>query len=306
MKIHVLTIMLIVILFSRDAFASSAEERLLGKAAIAFVLLLVWWLGSLAWRRVKSKLKAHAVASAMDENNTSPERSSGQTILVDCLPLVFIVFSFVLLIKFTEFYFLFAWGISFAVGFGVWQLQKGWEEFKEPELTEKELEELEEELEETTRENIKYISSRLRTNDLTVLNEGFHLFEMSIAQLFNKEQELLKIVTGLENVDGNSLRQEQALDQQIKLFEYEYGALDRNNKKELLPLMFSGDMQSSESPYIGERVLVAHLLDRYESLLAADGLRLDSQKKAYLEENPYSDRLPIGDLDSFECHYYYA
>ena len=55
MKIHVLTLMLIVILFPKDAFASSAEERLLGKAAIAFVLILVWWFGSSIVKRVQAE-----------------------------------------------------------------------------------------------------------------------------------------------------------------------------------------------------------------------------------------------------------
>ena len=42
------SLLTIFIVLPSYAFAATSEERLLGKAAIALALLLLWWLGSIA------------------------------------------------------------------------------------------------------------------------------------------------------------------------------------------------------------------------------------------------------------------
>lgn len=117
------------------AFAASAEERLLGKAAIVLVLLLLWWLGSISFRWVKKKLLTPKPSTTEKEIEKYQRDKSGVDALVDALPLFVWVLATALLVWKFEFYFIFAIGLAILPSFIVWQIQESWREARRPEKT---------------------------------------------------------------------------------------------------------------------------------------------------------------------------
>jgi hypothetical protein len=165
--------------------------------------------------------------------------------------------------------------------------------------------------EEATQANIKIISERLRNNDLSVLTEGYKQHELSIAHLFNAELTLQVIANKLmlrSNIYKTAVSKEASKQPtpeaitKILLPDLKelYKAVPLDAKYQLLPLFFfndSGKMSADWSPFLGDTEFIDPLRSQFVKLLEKDGLNLESLKQEYLEEFPYSYKLPIGSLD---------
>jgi len=195
-----------------------------------------------------------------------------------------------------------------------------------------------------TRANIKIISERLRNNDLSVLKEGYKQHELSIAHLYNTEQTLQVIANKLKanaalqylavevvKKGGEKSKSKAGHTTQEKIddaiskeankqltpkaiaksllpdLKELYKEVSLDSKYQLLPLFFSnrsGKMDADCSPFLGDTEFIDPLRAHFVKLLEKDGLNLENLKQEYLEEFPYSYKLPIGSLDSTEWNSY--
>jgi hypothetical protein len=133
------------------------------------------------------------------------------------------------------------------------------------------------------------VLEQLKLGNIGILqSENYTFEEKATANLHLKEIGLMNVVNDIDNSSSDT--------EVAHVIQKTYSGLDRQSKKELLPLIFSGDMKTKKSPYIKNEPIRKTVEKAYIKLIKDDGLNLQNLKYSYLEETPYSEKLPVGTL----------
>jgi hypothetical protein len=137
---------------------------------------------------------------------------------------------------------------------------------------------------------VSFIVEQLEKGSTDILQSADYTYdEKALANLHLKEKGLLAIVKNMSKASTEA--------ELNSAFQAHYFELNRSEKKELLPLVFSGDMKTKNSPYISNTTNRRIVEKAYRKLLKDDGLDIQKLKYQYLEETPMSERLPVGTPD---------
>lgn len=138
-----------------------------------------------------------------------------------------------------------------------------------------------------TNSRITFVIEKLEQGNTDILHDNKYSFEeKAMASLHLKEKGLLMIAEEIENAASQ--------EEISKILKRHYQTLDKDGKKELLPLMFSGDMKTKASPYVRQESSRRIVEKTYRTLVKSDGLVIQTLIYNYLEETPFSERLPVG------------